>query len=169
MLAGWIFTLGKFCQRGFTQRHCLMIRTFQKNTHTHRNKHRFREHFTSLEVAYCKHGALCVFCSVFSGCLWFGYNSFLKAKAWHPTASPVGLLLFLFFCCSHIAFHGLLTWEQSAWIYCSCNAIFPRKGDLHSRCEESVIASVPPPFLLLMTARLGLVANQHACWWLFEC
>ena len=55
------------------------------HTHTHnhaqRNKHAFREHFTSLEVAYCRHGALCACYSVFSGYLWFGYNSFLKAKA----------------------------------------------------------------------------------------
>lgn len=152
MLGEWIFTPGKFCQRAFTQRR-FMIHTYQSwkrtytDRHTHWNKGKFEEHHILLEAAYCRHGALCVFISVFSGCTWVGRNSFLKARARHPAVSPIGLLLFLFCCCFNIAFTGSLTWEQSAWIYCSSNAIFPRKGDLHSRCGESVIVSLqsPPP------------------------
>lgn len=85
-----------------------------------------------------------------------------KREAWHPAASSIGLLLFLFSCCTNIAFLGLLTWEQSAWIYCGCNAVFPWKGDLHSRCDESVRASWPPPFLLIIT-----LCILKLCWRLF--
>ena len=144
MLGGWIFTLGKFCQRGFTQRHCYVI-------HTHTNTHTHREITTNLSNTSrrCKSRTagvgFCVSSALYSAAAYgFGYNSFLRAPTRLPAASPIGILLFLFLCCSNIAFHGSLTREQSAWIFTA--AVIPffppqpqERVTSTRRCGESVI------------------------------
>lgn len=101
----------------------------------------------------------CVSSALYSAAAYgFGYNSFLRAPARRPAASPIGLLLFLFLCCSNIAFPGSLTWEQSAWIFTA--AVIPffpppnhRKGwpPPAGVVNLSHSFSAIPPYLPLMT------------------